>query len=189
MKRRVFVGAAAVPALAFLSACSTTGSASSDPALKRKAIDSDVDLSLSKLYTTVDGSRELVAKASGVLVFPSIVSAGLIVGGSYGQGALRVGGRSIDYYSATAGSVGLLAGAQSKQLFLLFMTHEALDRFRSSAGWTAGVDASVTLVKVGASGRVDTETARQQVVGFVLSGGGLRADLSLEGTKFSKLSL
>ena len=124
-----------------------------------------------------------------MLVFPSVVSAGLGVGGSYGQGALRVGGRSVGYYSTTAASVGLLAGADSKAVFLLFMTQGALDKFRASNGWTAGADASVTMLKVGASAGIDTQTAQQPIVGFALSNAGLMANLSLDGTKVSKLDL
>jgi lipid-binding SYLF domain-containing protein len=128
-------------------------------------------------------------KAKGVLVFPSVVSAGLGVGGSYGQGALRVGGRSVGYYSTTAASVGLLAGADSKAVFVLFMTHEALDKFVASRGWTAGADASVTMAKVGASAAIDTQTAQQPVIGFALSNAGLMANLSLDGTKINKTDL
>jgi lipid-binding SYLF domain-containing protein len=135
------------------------------------------------------GSRELATKARGVLVFPKVVSAGLIVGGSYGEGALREGGTTTGYYSVGAGSVGLLAGAQTKSMYLLFMTQEALAKFKASSGWTAGADASVALAEVGADARIDTKTAQAPVVGFVRSNQGFMANLSLDGTKFSKLQL
>jgi lipid-binding SYLF domain-containing protein len=122
-------------------------------------------------------------------VFPNIVSAGFVVGGSYGQGALRVRGRTSEYYSTAAGSVGLLAGAESKAVFLLFMTDESLEKFRASKGWTVGADASVTLVNVGASASVDNKTIQQEVVGYVLTNGGLMANLSLEGTKITPLAM
>ena len=117
------------------------------------------------------------------------MSAGFVVGGSYGQGALRKGGRTAAYYSTAAGSVGLLAGAQSKSVYVLFMTQEALDKFEASQGWTAGVDASVTVINVGADARVDTKTVQQPIISFVLSGVGLMANLSFDGTKFTKLDL
>ena len=98
-------------------------------------------------------------------------------------------GRTSEYYSTAAGSVGLLAGAESKSVFLLFMTDEALAKFRASNGWTVGADASVTLVNVGASARVDSATAQQAVIGYVLTKGGLMADVSLEGTKITPLSI
>jgi|SRR5215831_5105612 len=188
MKKRSFLVAAAGALI--LSACSTTGpGASGDPASKRTAIDAAVDSALSSLYTQAPGSRELVQKASGVLVFPSVLSAGFVVGGSYGQGALRVHGKTDGYYSTTAGSVGLLAGADSKAVYILFMTPEALASFQASKGWTAGVDASVTAINVGASATTNTEVAKQPVLGYVLAKGGLMANLSLDGTKVSRLDL
>jgi lipid-binding SYLF domain-containing protein len=137
----------------------------------------------------VKGSRELVRKASGVLVFPRVLAAGLVVGGEYGRGVLRTGGQTADYYSMTSVSVGFQAGAQSKAVVLLFMTREALDKFRNSKGWTAGVDGSVALLKVGANGDIDTTTATGPVQALVLTNAGLMANLNLEGTKISKLEL
>lgn len=187
MDKRTFLAGGLMAVLA--SACTTTSSSGGDPAAKRTSIDASVDSALSKLYTQVPGSRELVGKAKGVLVFPSVVSAGFVVGGSYGQGALRTGGRTDGYYSTTAGSVGLLAGADSKAVYVLFMTQEALDKFRGSKGWTAGADASVTMLKTGASAAVDTQTAQQPVLGYALSNAGLMANLSLDGTKVNKIDL
>jgi lipid-binding SYLF domain-containing protein len=156
---------------------------------KRHAIDANVDGALSRLYAQDPSSRELVAKARGVLVFPAIVAAGFVVGGSYGQGALRMRGHSERYYSTAAGSVGLLAGAESKSVYILFMTQESLDKFLASNGWTVGADASVTLINVGANAQVDSKTAQQAVVGYVLTNGGLMANVSLEGTKVTPLSI
>ena len=148
---------------------------------------------MTKLYAQDPGARQLVSKARGILVFPSIASAGFVVGGSYGQGSLLVNGSSgpytAGYYSTAAGSVGLLAGAESKAVYFLFMTDDALSKFRNSSGWTAGADASVTLVKVGANAGVDTNTAQQPVIGYVLTNGGLMANLSVDGTKVTKLDL
>jgi lipid-binding SYLF domain-containing protein len=137
----------------------------------------------------VPGSRELVSKARGVLVFPSVIQAGLIVGGQYGEGALRVGGTSVGYYSTASGSFGLQAGAQSKAIIFLFMTQDSLDKFRNADGWSVGGDASVALVKVGANGVIDTTTATAPVQVFVLTNTGLMGDLSLQGTKVSRLKI
>jgi len=187
MDKRTFLLTGAMAALA--AACTTTTNTDGDPAAQRTSIDASVDSAMSKLYAQVPGSRELVGKAKGVLVFPSVVSAGLGIGGSYGRGALRVGGKTSGYYSTTAASVGLLAGADSKALYVLFMTQEALDKFRNSKGWTAGADASVTMLKTGASAGVDTQTGQQPVVGYALSNAGLMANLSVDGTKVNKLDL
>jgi len=185
--------AAATLAVGSITGCSTTttkdASATDSPAAKRRAIDADVDAALARLYAQEPSAREMVAKARGTLVFPSVISAGFVIGGSYGQGALRVGGQSARYYSTAAGSVGLLAGAEAKSVFLLFMTDEALAKFRASEGWTVGADASVTLVNVGANAQVDSKTAQQAVVGYVLTKGGLMANLSLDGTKITPLAI
>jgi lipid-binding SYLF domain-containing protein len=140
------------------------------------------------LHAIANGSRELVGKARGVLVFPSVISAGFGVGGQYGDGSLRVGGSTVGYYSTTTGSIGLQIGAQSKAIIFLFMTEDALDRFRNSEGWSVGGDASVAVLKVGANGNVDTTTATAPVEAFVLTNSGLMAGVTLEGTKVTRLN-
>ena len=192
--RLLTLAAATAVALGSITGCSTTttntpSKSAADPMSKRQAIDANVDGALNRLYAQDPSSRELVAKARGVLVFPTIVSAGFVVGGSYGQGALRMRGRTEQYYSTAAGSVGLLAGAESKSVYILFMTQEALDKFRASKGWTVGADASVTVVNVGANAQVDSKTAQQSIVAYVLTNGGLMANLSLEGTKVTPLDI
>jgi lipid-binding SYLF domain-containing protein len=188
MHKRHFLATLGLAAV--LAACSTTSpNVASDPSAKRNSIDANVSGAMDKLYSQVTGSRELVEKARGVLVFPSVVSAGFVVGGSYGQGALRVHGQTQGYYSTTAGSVGLLAGADSKAVYILFMNDESLDKFRASNGWTAGADASVSIIKAGADASVDTETMKQPVIGYVLTNAGLMANLSIDGTKVSKLNI
>ena len=194
MERRNFLmktAAAGVAAGLALAGCTTTteSGAHADPAARRHDIDSDVDATLTRLYTTQPNSRELVSRARGVLVFPSVVAAGLFVGGQYGEGALRVAGRTTGYYSMASGSIGLQAGAQSKAVIYLFMTAGALDKLRSTRGWSVGGDASVAVLKVGANGDLDTNTATAPVDVIVMTNAGLMANLSLEGTKVSRLDL
>jgi lipid-binding SYLF domain-containing protein len=181
---------AAIACVALLTAgCTTTPNTVTEGSLdaKRVGLDANVQSALANLSTQVPSSRELVRKARGVLVFPNVVSAGLVIGGSHGRGALLTKGVTVAYYSTTAASVGLLAGAESKAVYVLFMTQDSLDKFQASKGWTAGVDASVTLLTVGADGAVDTQTVQAPVVGFALTNGGLMANLSIEGSKFSKI--
>jgi len=154
---------------------------------QRAAIHANVDDTLGKLYLQAKGSRELVAKAKGVLVFPSVLTAGFVVGGAYGEGELRVGNAQAGYYKTMTGSLGFQAGAQSKALVFLFMTQESLDHLRQGNGWTAGVDANVALLTIGADGSVNTDTATAPVVGFVMTNGGLMFNVSLQGTKVSRL--
>jgi lipid-binding SYLF domain-containing protein len=121
-------------------------------------------------------------------VFPSIIAAGLGIGGEYGEGALKVGGNSVGYYKTTSVTWGFQAGAQSKALILMFMTQDALNKFRnSSSGWTAGADASVTVVKTGAQGTIDTASATAAVNAFALTNSGLMAGVTIDGTRVSKL--
>ena len=195
MQRRNFMRTGAtVLAVAGLSfavgtATMTHAAASETNAAKRRSIDAKVQGTMSRLYANVKGSRELVAKANGVLVFPSVIQAGFVVGGQYGEGALRVGGKSVGYYSTVSGSFGLQAGGQSKAIIFLFMTRDALNRFRRSDGWSAGGEGSVALVKVGANGVIDTNTATAPVEAFVLTNAGLMGDVSLSGTKVSRLKI
>ncbi len=189
-KRNFIVAGASLAALAVLTTgCSTTSGASGDPAAQRKAIDASADSALARLYREAGGSQELIASARGVLVFPSFLSAGFIVGGASGQGVLRKAGKTTGYFRMTEASVGLLAGAQSQAVFILFMTPDALSRFEASNGWTAGVDASVALITVGADARVTTQTAQQPVIGFVLTNGGLMGSLSLNGNRITPLDI
>ncbi|PXW22982.1 BPSL1445 family SYLF domain-containing lipoprotein [Paraburkholderia caballeronis] len=194
MRRRQFLittsAALATGGLA-LTGCTTTSFGSRDTAAqnaaKRSTIDAGVDETLAKLYNTVDGSRELLSKARGVLVFPSVLAAGFWIGGQYGNGALRIDGRTSGYYSTVGGSFGLQIGAQSKAIIFAFMSQEALDGFLGSQGWSAGADATVALATIGANGKLDTSTATSPIEAFVLTNAGLMAGVSLEGTKVSRL--
>ncbi|MEM5460487.1 YSC84-related protein [Paraburkholderia phytofirmans] len=194
MNRRVFVrtGAALVGAGLALTVplgAVTDAIANESNDSKRRAIDAKVHGTLSKLYANVKGSRELVDKANGVLVFPSVIKVGFVAGGEYGEGALRVGGKSVGYYNTVSGSFGLQAGAQSKAIIFLFMTHDALNSFRHSKGWSVGGEGSVAVLKVGANGSIDTTTATSPVNAIVLTNAGLMGDVSLSGTKVSRLKI
>ena len=175
------------------SGCSTTSpnanSSMSDASSQRTSLNAQTDAALSKLYSQDPSSVQMVRRARGVLVFPAVISAGFVVGGSYGKGTLRVGNRTDGYYSTTAASVGLLAGADSKAVFILFMTDEALNKFKASNGWTAGADASVSVLNAGASVDGDTQTAQKSVVGYVLTNAGLMANLAIDGTKVQRLDM
>lgn len=205
MNRRQFLaagGSAAVSltvlaGLTVLNGCTVTSPGSSADAgeaaekntRRRREIEADVDAALTRLYGTVKGSRELIGKSSAVLVFPEVVGAAFGVGGQYGRGALRAGGRTVGYFSTTAGSFGFQVGAQSRAIFYAFMTSGAYERFKRSSGWKVGADATVALVKMGVNGQLDTSTAVNPIEAFVLTNAGLMAGASLEGSKVSRLDL
>jgi lipid-binding SYLF domain-containing protein len=189
MKRRRFTSLSAVALTMAITGCSTTSGSKTDAASKRQEIDAGVSAALNKLYASVKGSRELAGKAQGILVFPNVLAAGLVIGGEYGEGSLQAAGSTAGYYSTATGSFGLQIGAQSKAVIFMFMTKDAFDKFRASKGWTAGVDANVALAKMGADGSIDTSSISAPVLGFVLNNAGLMANLSLQGTKVSKLDI
>jgi lipid-binding SYLF domain-containing protein len=188
-QRRTIVAAAGGIAVLAVTGCTTTSGTSGDPAEQRRALNAGADEALSRLYSQQPGSRELIASAKGYLVFPSQVSAGFLVGGGSGQGVLRTGGKTTGFYRMTEASVGLLAGAQSQAVFILFMTDEALKRFEASNGWTVGADANVSMINVGANATLNTTTTRQEVIGFVMTNGGLMGNLSLNGNRVTRLPL
>lgn len=151
-------------------------------------IDADVDAALHRFYNTVGGSRELVREAAGVLVFPSVVKAGMGFGGEYGEGALLRHGRVAGYYNTVSASVGFQLGVQARTVIILFMTESALASFQSKHGWKVGVDGSVALITVGIGGSVDTNQIKKPVIGFILDQKGLMYNLTLEGSKISRIS-
>jgi lipid-binding SYLF domain-containing protein len=150
-------------------------------------IDVGVDETLERFYYSIRGARELAHKAVGVLVFPSVVKAGFGFGGEYGEGALRIRGRTVDYYNTLSASVGFQLGVQERSVIIMFMTPDALDQFRQTAGWKVGADASVAIITVGIGGSIDTNKITSPVVGFILDPKGLMYNLTLEGSKISRI--
>jgi lipid-binding SYLF domain-containing protein len=193
MKRRTFLitAWAAIGTTGLLTAgCTTTRpDAPVDSAAKRREIESAADETLTRLYATARGSKELADRAQGILIFPRVLSAGLVVGGEYGDGVLRTGGRAAGYYRLVGASLGWQIGAQSRAIVLMFLTQESLDRFRNSRGWTVGADATVSVARVGATGDIDSNTVRQSIVGFALTNVGLYAGVKLDGSKITPLDL
>ena len=153
-----------------------------------KEIDVSVDVALDRFKNEVPGAKEFLNNAKGVLVIPNVIRIGFGLGGEYGEGALLIDGKTVDYYSVAAGSFGFQIGAQSKHIIIIFMDEGALTTFRDSLGWRAGVDGSVALVDYGAGGSVDTKNIQHPIVGFVFGLKGLMVNLSLEGSKFTKLT-
>jgi len=152
-----------------------------------KEINVSVDVTLKNFYKNVKGAKEYLKTAKGVLVFPSVYKAGFGFGGEYGEGALRIGGKTVEYYSTIAGSFGFQLGAQKKTLILVFTKKDALKSFRKSNGWKAGVDGSVALVTVGIGGSIDSTNIKDPIVAFAFDQKGLMYNLTIEGSKFSKI--
>jgi len=168
---------------------SLVGALGSESAVAASAteINIKVDSALRRFREKVAGGDEFLSRAKGVLVFPSVVKAGFVLGGEYGEGALRIGGKTVEYYSTAAASIGFQLGAQSKTIVLVFLENRALTDFRNSDGWKAGVDGSVAVVKWGVGGDINTVDIQDPIVGFVFDNKGLMYNLTLEGSKFTKL--
>ena len=150
-------------------------------------IDIEVEAAIKKFKAEIAGADAYLSKAEGVLVFPDVVKAGFGIGGEYGEGALLIKGKTVDYYNTAAASIGFQLGAQLKTVMLLFMTKESLNKFRKSDGWEAGVDGSVALVELGVGKDVNTDSITDPIIGFVFSNKGLMYNLTLEGSKMTKL--
>jgi lipid-binding SYLF domain-containing protein len=157
-------------------------------AKSKRKIEREINDTLAELTETEPRLRGVLARAHGVLIFPGIVKAGIGLGGEYGEGALREGGRSTGYYRVVSGSIGLQLGAQKRAQILAFMDPNALRDFKSSKGWKIGVDGSVVLLDLGAGGEVDSDTFNQPIIAFILGEKGLMYNISLEGSKISRFS-
>jgi lipid-binding SYLF domain-containing protein len=150
-------------------------------------IDASVDAALARFEKQVKGSQQFLHNAKAVLVFADVIQAGIGVGGQYGEGAMRIGGRTTAYYSIASASVGFQLGAQRKDIIIVFLDSNALRNFQSKEGWQVGVDGSVVLVNVGAAADINSMKLNQPIVGFVVGQKGLMYNLSLQGSKITKL--
>lgn len=158
-------------------------------AASAKEIDLRTDVALARFYDEVSTGKAFLENAKAILVFPYVIKAGIGIGGEYGEGALRIGGKTVEYYKTVSGSIGLQLGAQSKTIIVVFLDEEALAKFRStsSTGWEVGVNGSVNLMKTGAGGSIDITNVEDPIVGFVLTNRGLMFNMTLEGSKFVKI--
>ena len=152
-----------------------------------REIDVSVDVALERFYKEVKGAHEFAKSAKALLILPKVIKGGFFVGGEYGEGALRIGGKSVAYYNIASASFGLTFGGQQKDIIIAFMTDQALNNFRRSENWEAGVDGNIAVLNVGAGAEINTETIKDPIVGFVFGVKGLMADASFKGSKLTKL--
>ncbi len=176
---RRFVLAASLPAIVFAS-----GPAFAAPASE---INRDVSEALERLTRTNETAGNISKKARAVLVFPKIIKAGLILGGSYGEGALREGGKTVNYYSSASASYGLQAGAQSYAYAVFLMNDSALKYLRESKGWEIGVGPTVVVVNDGVAKNLSSTTLQDDAYAFIFGQQGLMAGVSIEGSKITRI--
>lgn len=186
---RMKMAAAVAAALLSISGCTFNRGPAQPSDRTREGVEDGAARTMATLYANVPGARDLERKAAGVLVFPRVLAAGLVVGGEYGRGVLRVRGRGDSFYQITGLSVGWQVGAQSKALVIMFLTPNALNRFLASNGWTVGADATVAVVRDGANATLDSLSAQNEVVAFALTNSGLMAAAALDGTKITPIAM
>jgi len=177
--KRVLV-AAVFTIFAFLSATSVYAASAAE-------LDANVAETIEVFKNEVNGADVFLGQAAGYLVFPRVIKVGIGLGAETGEGALVVNGRSAAYFRTTSGSFGLQLGAQAKSMVIAFMTKESLAKFRESSGWQVGVDGSVALIDLGAGKQINSGNIKDPVVGFIFGSKGLMYNLTLEGTKISRV--
>ena len=150
-------------------------------------INRDVDIALKDLYKSTPAAKKMASVAKGILVFPDIIKGGFIIGGQYGEGALRVGGKTTGYYRTVAASYGLQAGAQKFGYALFFLSNDDLKYLKNSGGWEIGVGPTVVVMDEGAARSFTTTTARSGVYAFFFDQKGLMAGLGIQGSKITEI--
>lgn len=152
-----------------------------------RELETGVDFALERFHKNITGAERVTSTAKGLLVIPNVFKAGFIIGGEHGEGALRIGSETVDYYELTSASVGLQIGAQKKDIIVAFMTDEALAQFRDKPGWKVGVDGNIVLM--GQDNKdIDKDIMDHPIIAFVCNVKGLMADISLKGYRFTKLT-
>ncbi|MBS0293896.1 MAG: twin-arginine translocation pathway signal [Proteobacteria bacterium] len=188
MRSAVIAAAVAAGCIALVGCTTTKPETSSAQPADSTTLHTRVSTTLQRLYQTAPGSREMVQRARGVLVFPSVIGGSFVIGVEHGRGELLIGGHVRGEYTTTAASIGWQAGGQSKAVIYVFNTQEALDQFLKSNGWAVGADATVAVGKVGANGSVDSTSFEAPVTSYVLTNAGLEAGVSLGGSKITRVT-
>jgi lipid-binding SYLF domain-containing protein len=188
--RKGWMAAIGAAALVLVSAQSTEVQAAAGAApvsQSEQALAQSVNAAIGQFKAKGNNANLVLDRASGLLVCPDVIKIGFLVGGHFGNCALRVGSNTVGYYNTTGGAVGLVAGVESKTVIVAFMTPEALANFRSSGNWTAGVDGSISVFQAGTGASVNTLSGSDPIIGFVFNQKGLMADVSLTGSKYTKI--
>lgn len=173
--------------LCAILALASLGTAKNSMAASAAAINRDVDIALKQLYASTPAAKKMAGIAKGILVFPDIIKGGFIIGGQYGEGALRVGGKTTGYYRTLAASYGLQAGAQKFGYALFFLSDADLKYLKNSGGWEVGVGPSVVVMDEGMARSFTTTTARSGVYAFFFDQKGLMAGLGIQGSKITEI--
>jgi len=170
-----------------VAAISLSVFASHAAAASAEDLNKEANLALQTLYKSNSVAENVSKKARAILVFPHIVKAGLVFGGSYGEGVLIKKSQVVDYYNSVAGSWGWQAGAESYGYVVFLMNDKAVRYLDKSKGWEFGVGPTVVAVDEGAAKNLTTSTLKSDAYAFIFDQQGLMASLSIEGTKISRI--
>lgn len=177
-----------------LGAILATGAAATIPAGNKAQaataadLDKDALQALQKLYALNSTAKKLSETAKGILVFPSIIKAGLVFGGAYGEGELITSNQVENYYNSVSASWGLQAGAQSYSYVVFLMTDSSLRYLRETRGLEIGVGPTVVVADEGVAKNLSSSTLKDDAYAFIFGQAGLMASLSIEGTKITRIN-
>jgi len=153
-----------------------------------EVINAKANAALKQFKKEVKGGEKFLSRVKGYIIFPSVIKGGFVIGGEYGEGVLRINGKADSYYSIASGSVGFQMGLQKTSYIIAFASESALENFRKSNGWEAGVDGSVTVAKWGVGKDIGSISFEKPIYAFVFGAKGLMYNLNIEGTKFTKIN-
>ncbi len=154
----------------------------------KNVLNLEINNTIAKLELKAKGAREFLQKAQGYLVIPELYKAGFVVGGEYGEGALLIGNKIVDYYSVISASIGFQAGAQVRSLIIVFLTPKSLEDFRRKNRWKVGVDGSIAFVDWGKGIDLSTMDFKKPIIAFMFDNKGLMAGVSIDGSVFTRIS-
>lgn len=176
----LILASAAIIPMALANQASAADATASD-------LDKDSRQALQTLYKASASATSLSHDAKAILVFPNMMKAGLVFGGSYGEGELIKESKVSGYYNSVTGSLGLQIGAQSYAYAVFLMTDKAVEYLEKSDGWEIGVGPTVVVVDEGVAKNLSSSTLKNDAYAFIFSQQGLMAGISIEGTKISRI--
>jgi lipid-binding SYLF domain-containing protein len=153
----------------------------------RSKLDEAGMVALNRLEASDPRSRLFARHARAILIFPSVLKAGLIFGGETGNGVLLEHGKPAGYYNLSGGSWGLQIGGQDFSYALFFMNNSSIAYLMRAEGFSAGTGPSIVVINKGAAAEANTTTLTHDVYAFPFNEKGLMADLTLQGTKITRI--
>lgn len=157
-------------------------------ALDKSDIMVKADHALKLLAQSEPMTVDLGKKAHGILIFPEILKAGVLIGGAGGNGVLRVGGKVDGYYNSAAVSYGLQFGVSKFGYVMFLMDKASLQYVRETAGWEVGVGPSITVADKGMATKLSSSTLQDGIFVFFVDQSGFFAGGGVEGSKITRLS-